>query len=137
MTTESIVKSLELDRFSNNAAELLIQRGQVEKFFEHIGYEAKSHQEGYRGMCPACLSSFCFIGLNGKHHRLFWKCFDHRCPSQKKGSGFRRNLLGLVKGVSTDQSLGTAIKVIAEFLGFAGRSFDITNGKYGDAPVER
>src|SRR5437588_4918281 len=92
------LRSVELQKFSDNAAELLLRRGKLADFFKSLGYEAERHGEGYRGMCPACLSSFCYIGVNGKHHRIFWKCFDSQCPSNTGKTEFCRNLLGLVRG---------------------------------------
>jgi len=74
----------------------------------------------------------------GTHHKLWWKCFDRQCESNNGKSPFCRNLLGLVRGLVDGQHLGTAISVISKFLGFEGRSWDITNGKYkserGPAP---
>jgi hypothetical protein len=42
--------------------------------------------------------------------------------------------LGLVQGLDVDRHLGSALKTIAAFLGYEGRSFDITNGKYRTEP---
>lgn len=129
------LRLVELQKFANNAADLLLSQGRLEEFFQSIGYEASPHQDGYRGMCPACLQSFCFVGVNGGHHRIYWKCFDRRCRSNTEKTAFCRNLLGLVRGVSDDSRLSTAIDTLATFLGFKNRSFDITNGKYEAAPM--
>jgi hypothetical protein len=124
------LRSVELQKFSENAAQLLLQRGKLVEFFASLGYPVEPHGEGFRGMCPVCLSAFCFIGLNGKHHRVYWKCFDSRCDSNQGKAGFCRNLLGLVRGQVEGNGLGTAIEAIAEFLGYRGRSWDLTNGKF-------
>lgn len=135
MNATDPIRSIELQKFSDNAAEILIHQGNVKEFFDSIGYNTKPHQNGYRGMCPACVSSYCFIGLNGNAHRIYWRCYDSRCPSHVAGSGYRRNLLGLVRAFTMpDENLGEAIKTIAAFLGFEGRSFDITNGRYSLGP---
>src|SRR5262245_47738598 len=75
------LRGVELQRFSDNATRLLLDRGQLKEFFKSIDYEVETHNQGFRGKCPACHAAFCFIGLNGRHHLLYWKCFDRRCDS--------------------------------------------------------
>jgi hypothetical protein len=128
------LRSAELQRFSQNATQLLLDSDRLEEFFTTLGYEVEPHGQGYRGTCPACLSSMCYIGLNGKHHRLYWKCYDRQCESNTGGSPYCHNLLGLVRGVVEGGHLGTAIAVIAKFLGYEGRSWDITNSKHSPEP---
>src|SRR4051812_31387873 len=116
-----LMKSKELQRFSDNAAGLLLREEKLAAFFTHIRYEVEPHQDGLRGLCPACLNSFCFIGLNGRHHKVYWKCFNGRCDSNSGKGRLYHNLLGLVQGILADHSLGRAIKVISAFLGYEGR----------------
>jgi hypothetical protein len=125
------MRSVELERFSNNSADLLLKRGLLRAFFDHLGFPLEERGGSYRVECPACHSSFAFVGLNGKKHKLYWRCFDSGCPSNNGKSDLYRNFLGLVRGLVEDRSLRTAIGVISEFLGYKGRSFDITNGKFG------
>jgi hypothetical protein len=124
------IRSTELQRFSENASHLLLTQDRLVQFFQSLDYELEPHGGGFRGVCPACQRSFCYVGVNGTHHKVFWKCYDRQCDSNKGKSGLCRNLLGLVKGLVEEQHLGTAIETIAEFLGYQGRSWDITNGKF-------
>jgi hypothetical protein len=129
-------RSAELQKFSENAAALLLDQCKLVSLFESIGYQVEPCRDGYRGLCPACRTSSCFIGVGGKYHKVFWKCFARDCPSTTGQSKLCRNLLGLVRGAMPDQSLAAAIETISTFLGFKGRSFDITNGKVA-APAQK
>jgi hypothetical protein len=129
MTIFDKLRVQDLQKFNHNASRLLLEGDRLEEFFRAIGYQVEPHGDGYRGVCPACRDSFCFVGVNGRQHPVFWKCFAPDCASNAGKSKYFRNLVGLVRGASEDDSMKNAIAVIATFLGCAGRSFDITNGK--------
>ena len=120
------VRQTELQLFATNSAKMLIVQGKVKQFFDRLGYEVEPSGSGFRGVCPVCKDSFIYVGLDGRIHPIYWKCFRNGCAGK---NGFRANLLGLVKALVLDQNLGTAIKTIAAFLGYDGRPFAITNQK--------
>ncbi len=127
------LRSIELQKFSDNATQLFLDQDKLLAFFESVKYVVVPAGDGFKGMCPDCTCSACYIGLNGKHHKLYWKCYDRQCASNTGTSRRCHNLLGLVKGLTDDDHLGKAIQLIASFLGYEGHSWDITNGKYLDA----
>ena len=132
-------KYVDAQNFSQNASELLLDGGRLEEFFETLDHELtpNRHGDGYLALCPVCESSNCLVGLNGSRHRIWWRCLSKSCPAGRDDFGTPRNLLSLVKHIVGGQ--GEAIAMIADFLGYAGRSFDITNGKFrsGDQPEEQ
>ncbi len=81
------IRSHELQKFSQNAADLLLSQDRLREFFAALDYEVQPRKVGYQGMCPVCLQSFCFIGVNGTYHRIFWKCYDKRCRSNTSRGG--------------------------------------------------
>ena len=123
-------KYVDAQRFSDNAAQLLIERGQIAEMFDSLDYSITQNREGdgYIGLCPVCEDSNCLIGLNGKAHRIWWRCLSKSCPSNADGFKTPKNLLSLAKFLVGSQ--GAAFAAIADFLGYEGRSFDITNGKF-------
>ena len=129
-STMASLKLEDLQHFSTNAARLMlkVQGGEplLERFFRHLGFEFERANGGYRGVCPVCRASSVFIGVSGTFHPIYWRCFKNACAGN---DGYRKNLLGLTKGIVEDHNLGTAIKTISAFLGFAGsgKSFAITN----------
>ncbi len=56
------------------------------------------------------------------------QCLSKACSSNADDFKTPKNLLSLVKYRVGSQ--GAAYAAISQFLGFAGRSFDITNGKF-------
>lgn len=115
--------------FSENASRILTEAGQVADFFQSLNVEMSPARtgEGYICPCPVCRSSTCTIGLAGKIHPIYWRCFARSCPSNAETFRTPKNLLSFVKFVVGDQA--GAFHTISTFLGYEGRSFDITNGK--------
>ena len=124
------IRSFELEKFSNNSADLVLDQGRVKELLQSIGCEVAEYNTGYKADCPICGQSKCFIGINGTHHKVYWKCYDKKCESNSTANKLPRNLLTFVRYSLPDKKLGEAMKKIAAFLGFDGRTYDITNGKY-------
>jgi len=119
----------EYQAFNRNASILLLkQPGGLESFFQSIGYPFEKSGEGYRGPCPQC-ERFCYIGIYGNPHPIYWKCHNQSCPmrEQRNELGIVRNLLGLVKALDDERNIVTAIRQIAKFLGYEGHPRMITN----------
>jgi hypothetical protein len=128
-------QSLDLQRFSENAAKLLLEKAKVEDFLRSIGSEPSpvvtgdlgdSKLCGYKVVCPVCKKSGCFVGVDGNIHKIYWRCYCKTCRSREMKP---KNLLSLVRWSSDNGSLAGAIKTISSFLGFR-RSYDITNGDF-------
>ena len=132
MDDKQALRAQELQRFSQNASRLLVDKDRLPALLAELNYLAERKGENeLRGPCPVCRRSYCHIGMNGRVHTIYWKCFDRTCPSNTGKAKVHHNLLGLVRALVEDGKLGTSIKTIAKFLGFEQRSFDITNGKIG------
>jgi N6-adenosine-specific RNA methylase IME4 len=122
------LKYVEDEKFSQNASEALLEREQLVDFLASLSYAVEPSGKGYKGLCPECRSSAAYIGTGGKYHKIWWKCYDRRCPSNNRQSKLVRNLLGLVRGQVEGRSLALAMKKIADFLG-AKSTWDVTNNK--------
>src|SRR4051812_3336315 len=118
------MKTIELEKFSENSSKLLHEQGRLAAFFESLDYDVIPNGKGFKAVCPSCKRSYCFIGVNGHKHFIYWKCHDSTCPSNQMASGVHHNLLGLVYLIveAQERRMGVAIETIAEFLGYAGRS---------------
>jgi hypothetical protein len=118
----------EAAKFNANASKLLLARSPdaIIELFAKLGYECSRKGESYRLPCPVCGQSFAWIGTAKPiAYPIYWGCYSPDCPS-KTTTKWVKNLLGLVRACVEGQSLSSAYKAIADFLGFA-RSFDITN----------
>jgi hypothetical protein len=121
------LQNMDLDKFSDNASRLLLEQDKLQAFFDSINYDLKPHGDGFHCTCPACHQSAAFIGVNGRRHRVYWRCLNSECDSHffDRKPYLVHNFLGLVKGIVEDRKLGTAMKVISTFLGYEGRSKDL------------
>jgi hypothetical protein len=128
------LQALELERFNNHASQQLLETNKLGSFLELLGCqtikvtEGEHQLRGYKVCCPVCRQSACFVGLNGKVHKVYWHCYDKKCPSQNMSP---KNLVSLVRRLRPDNSLKEAIFAIRDYLGYK-RSYDITNGKLPD-----
>jgi hypothetical protein len=123
----------QLEELSEEAAVHLVRSGRLAEFLARLGYRVEARRDGFRGRCPACQSSSCFIGTGGRCHTIFWKCDDAGCESNTRRSVLCHNLLGLVRGLVPGRSLPRAIDAIRSLLAPGARTSG-NGGRLGARP---
>ena len=106
--------------FNNNASNLIIERGLIQEFLEHIGLKPIP-SDGKQTMfeCPCC-SKEAYIWIGKKSTPLGWNC-PGGCHDNEK----YKNIIALCK-VATGKKFGEIYKLIAGFLDYDD-PFEITN----------
>lgn len=109
--------SNDLRAFSENSAAALLKENKPLEFFNGLNYpvEMCTGRPSLNADCPCCGQPGCFIGLNGRVHKIFWKCANAACRSN--AGEVCRDLLGLVRELMPDKRIGTAKIAIKTFLG--------------------
>jgi hypothetical protein len=132
MTKSAIQQAAETKSFCENASLHLLKLNKLAPLLESLGCQVAPVESGtgYRCTCPLC-GCIAFVGTNGKVHKVFWRCCNQSCSTQKLGQP--RNLLSLVRLLSADKTMPAAYKTISRFLGCA-RPYDLTNGKFRAEP---
>jgi hypothetical protein len=103
-------------QFSGKSSAQLIKKDRLTEFYSRLGYPLKECPDGgYETRCPRC-GAECFVGVHGRRHPIFWKCRGKACPTNSRDSRTIRDLLGFVRECMPEKRLGTAKRVIEEFL---------------------
>lgn len=110
------------NRVNNELSQAVVDADRLDDLLEELGLRFDHHPGGfvYRGRCPIHLGNDKNFEMKVGGHTLpvRWRCYSHHCEE----GDFKGNLLGLVRGVLSDQrgrkaSMRDAVEFISKFTG--------------------